>query len=150
VRVGQAAGANDPQRVRLAGRTGILLALGFNLVSTFIMLVFPRQIVALYTDATEVSELAVLLLRLAGLFQIWDALQVAANGALRGIKDTRAPMALTLFAYWGIALPVGYCLGFGLGFGQGYGPVGLWIGLIAGLVAAAIFLNARFYALTRV
>jgi multidrug resistance protein, MATE family len=107
--------------------------------------VFPRQIVALYTDADEVSELAVLLLRLAGLFQIWDALQVAANGALRGIKDTRVPMALTLFAYWGIALPVGYWLG----FGQGQGPSGLWIGLIAGLVAAAIFLNARFYALTK-
>lgn len=145
VRVAQAAGAHDAPRVRLAGRTGILLALGFNLVSTFIMLVLPRQIVALYTDAGEVSELAVLLLRLAGLFQLWDALQVAANGALRGIKDTRAPMALTLFAYWGIALPVGYWLG----FGQGQGPAGLWIGLIAGLAAAAVLLNARFHALTK-
>jgi MATE family multidrug resistance protein len=109
------------------------------------MLVFPRQIVALYTDAPEVSELAVTLLRLAGLFQLWDALQVGANGALRGIKDTRMPMALTLFAYWGIALPVGYFLG----FGQGMGPAGLWVGLIAGLFAAAVFLNVRFYALSR-
>lgn len=149
VRVGYAAGALDAAGVRQAGRVGIVLALGFNLFSTLIMLVFPRQIVALYTTAPAVSELAVVLLQLAGLFQLWDALQVAANGALRGIKDTRAPMVLTLLAYWGIALPVGYCLGFGLGFDQGIGPAGLWIGLIAGLFAAAVLLNVRFYALTK-
>jgi multidrug resistance protein, MATE family len=144
-RVGQARGRGDGVGVRRAGTVGIGLALGFNLVSTFIMLVFPRQVVALYTEAPEVSELAVQLLRLAGLFQLWDALQVSANGALRGLKDTRVPMLLTLLAYWAIGLPIGY----GLGFGLGQGPSGLWIGFIAGLFAAAAFLNTRFYRLTK-
>ncbi len=144
-RVGQALGRRDGAGVRRAGAAGIGLALGFNLISTFIMLVFPRQVVALYTEAPEVSELAVQLLRLAGLFQLWDALQVSANGALRGLKDTRVPMLLTLLAYWAIGLPVGY----GLGFGLEQGPAGLWFGFIAGLFAAAVFLNTRFYRLTK-
>lgn len=144
-RVGQAQGRGDRAGVRRAGAAGIGLALGFNLISTLIMLVFPRQVVALYTEASEVSELAVQLLRLAGLFQLWDALQVSANGALRGLKDTRVPMGLTLLAYWAVGLPVGY----GLGFGLGQGPAGLWIGFIAGLFAAAVLLNTRFYRLTQ-
>ena len=44
--------------------------------------------------------LAAQLLLLAGLFQFSDGIQVASNGALRGLKDTRVPMAITLFAYW--------------------------------------------------
>jgi MATE family multidrug resistance protein len=65
---------------------------------------------------------------------------VTAAGALRGLKDTRAPMLLALLAYWGIGLPTGWLLAFGLGRG---GP-GLWTGLVLGLAAAAALLALRF------
>ena len=69
--------------------------------------------------------------------------QVTAAGTLRGYPDTRMTMIFTLFAYWGIGLPVGYLLGLTDKFGEPSGPAGLWQGLIAGLSCAAFLLTIR-------
>jgi MATE family multidrug resistance protein len=71
--------------------------------------------------------------------------QVVSNGALRGLKDTRMPMLITAFAYWGVGMPIGAWLA----FGAGHGVRGMWMGLIAGLTAAAVLLLARWIAQTR-
>ena len=76
---------------------------------------------------------------------MFDGTQVAASGALRGLKDTRAPMLLTAVAYWVVGLPVGV----GLAFGAGVGSSGLWYGLVAGLATAAVLLATRFSRLLR-
>jgi MATE family multidrug resistance protein len=80
------------------------------------------------------------LLLYAAAFQFPDGIQVLSAGALRGLKDTRMPMFLAAFAYWGIGMP----LGAGLGLYLGWGPRGMWIGLIAGLTVAALLLCRRF------
>ncbi|MFR0309389.1 MATE family efflux transporter, partial [Escherichia coli] len=77
------------------------------------------------------------------LFQFSDVVQVTAAGALRGYQDTRMTMVYTLFAYWGIGLPVGYLLGLTDKLGPASGPSGLWQGLIAGLSCAALLLSVR-------
>ena len=87
--------------------------------------------------------LAAALLVYSALFQFSDGLQVTAAGALRGYQDTRAVMLITLFAYWGIGLPVGYSLGLADWLQQPTGPRGLWEGLIVGLTCAAILLGIR-------
>jgi len=85
-------------------------------------------------------RLAVTFLALAGVFQIVDGIRVTAAGALRGLKDTRVPMFMTLVAYWFIGLPIGLVSALVLDAG----PKGLWFGLIAGLAAAATLLGWRF------
>jgi len=62
---------------------------------------------------------------------------------LRGYQDTRVTMVLTLFAYWGVGLPVGYALGLTQWLGEPSGPSGLWQGLIVGLSCAAGMLLVR-------
>jgi len=52
-------------------------------------------------------------------------------------------MLLTLFAYWGIGLPIGYALGLTDWLGEPSGPRGLWQGLVVGLTCAAIMLGYR-------
>ena len=52
-------------------------------------------------------------------------------------------MIMTLFAYWGVGLPLGYGLGLTRWFGEPMGPAGFWIGLVAGLTMAAILLGWR-------
>ena len=79
---------------------------------------------------------------------MFDGLQVTANGALRGIKDTRAPMLITLFAYWAVGLPVSWWLAFWVG-GHGMGADGLWWGMTAGLGVAAAGLSLRYLLRTR-
>ena len=60
---------------------------------------------------------AATLLPIAGLFQIFDGLQVASAGALRGIADTRVPMLMNLVKST-IGLPVSALLGFKLAQGR--------------------------------
>lgn len=145
VRVGHAVGRGDPDGVRDAGTVGFLLTLIAQGVSAALMLTVPQRIAALYTGDDIVIALAARLLVLAGLFQFSDGMQVAAAGALRGLKDTRVPMLITTFAYWGVGMPVGWWLA----FRAGYGARGMWMGLIAGLSMAAVLLSTRFWRLAR-
>ena len=78
---------------------------------------------------------------MAGIFQLSDGIQVVAVGALRGLSDVNAPTLITLFSYWGVALPMSYLLGFTFGMDV----VGIWIGLLAGLTIAAVLLTVRFF-----
>jgi MATE family multidrug resistance protein len=145
VRVGHAVGRADGPGVRDAGRVGIGLTLVAQSLSAGCMLLFPHRIASLYTNDALVIGLAAQLLVLAGLFQFSDGIQVAANGALRGLKDTRIPMLITTFAYWGVGMPVGWWLA----FPHGLGARGMWMGLIAGLSMAAMLLSWRFWKLAR-
>ncbi|MEO7064347.1 MAG: MATE family efflux transporter [Dokdonella sp.] len=146
VRVGQAIGRGDRQNVRDAGLIGMSLTLLTQSVSAALMLLLPHQIAALYTHDPAVIALAAQLLVLAGLFQFSDGIQVAANGALRGLKDTRLPMFITIFAYWCVGMPVGWWLA----FPHGLGARGMWMGLIAGLSMAAVLLSRRFWKLAHI
>src|SRR4029079_4581582 len=114
-------------------------------VSAGLMLTIPERIASLYTTDAAVIVLAAELLILAGFFQFSDGLQVAASGALRGLKDTRVPMLITTFAYWAVGMPVGWWLAFR---GE-LGARGMWMGLIAGLSMAAVLLTTRFWRLAR-
>ncbi|UTW07728.1 MATE family efflux transporter [Pseudomonas benzenivorans] len=143
VRVGQALGRRDPRGARFAAGVGMASALTYACLSASLILLLREQIVQIYSPDPAVIALAAGLIVYAALFQLSDAVQVTAAGALRGYQDTRVTMLLTLFAYWGIGLPVGYSLGLTDWFGEPSGPRGLWQGLVVGLTCAAIMLALR-------
>jgi MATE family multidrug resistance protein len=143
VRVGHAAGAGERAASRYRGFVGMGMGLGNAASNAAIMALFGGLIAAFYTEDAGIAAQAAHFLLLAAFFQFFDGLQVTANGALRGIKDTRLPMLITLFAYWLVGLPVAWWLAFDAG-GSGIGPDGLWWGLTAGLGVAAIGLTLRF------
>ncbi len=143
VRVGRAVGRGDAEGVRCAGYVGIATSLVTQLVSCAVMALAPYWIAGLYTDDHSLVVLAGQLLLLAAVFQFSDGIQVTANGALRGLKDTTLPMFITTFAYWGVGMPLGYWLA----FERGMGVHGMWMGLIAGLSVAALLLFLRFFRL---
>jgi MATE family multidrug resistance protein len=145
VRVGNAVGRNDAPGIRRAGLSGIALTLISQTISCALMLAFPAQIASIYSDDPAVLHVGVTLLYLAALFQFSDGIQVASNGALRGLKDARVPMLITVISYWGIGMPVGWFLA----FPQGWQASGMWVGLIFALTVAATLLFLRFFALSR-
>ncbi|HEX6832723.1 MAG TPA: MATE family efflux transporter [Rudaea sp.] len=140
VRVGNAVGRGDAAGIRRAGNAGIAITLITQAFSCGVMIALPRALADLYTDDAQVAALAAQLLLLAAAFQFSDGIQVTANGALRGLKDTALPMLITTVAYWGIGMPIGWWLTFRAGFGAR----GMWMGLIAGLTVAAALLFFRF------
>jgi multidrug resistance protein, MATE family len=145
VRVGNAAGRGDAVGVRRAGFCGMGLALLVQAISGGLMLTIPQAIAGLYSAQPDVIAGSVVLLRIAGVFQLSDGLQVSAMGALRGLKDTRVAMLVTALAYWVIGFP----LALGLAFGLGWQAPGMWCGLIAGLTVAAGLLTTRFLVMSR-
>ena len=141
VRVGHAVGSGRGSTgVRRAAFAGFALVLATQSLSALLLLLGHDHVVGLYTRDATVAALAASLLLFAAAFQFPDGIQVLSAGALRGLKDTRVPMFLAAFAYWGVGMP----LGAGLGLGLGWGPRGMWLGLIAGLLVAAVLLARRF------
>ena len=150
VRVGLAAGAGDAQGILRAGIAALVMGGVFMLAMATVMWTAPEAIAGLFIDAGDpanapVVHAAVTFLAVAALFQIFDGGQVIGAGALRGLKDTRWPMAIAGLAYW----IVGIGLATGLGFGAGWGGLGIWIGLAAALAVAALLMVARFVRLQR-
>jgi MATE family multidrug resistance protein len=149
VRVGQALGRGAPRDARFSAGVAMATALVYACLSASLMLLLRADIARLYTPDTEVLAVASALLMYSALFQFSDAIQVTAAGALRGYHDTRATMLITLLAYWGIGLPIGYGLGLGDWFGLSSGPAGLWQGLVIGLTCAALLLGLRLQRIAR-
>mgnify|MGYP001234839985 CR=1 FL=1 len=145
VRVGHAVGAGDPAAVRWAAAAGYSLVMVAQTLSALVLVFAAGWLASLFTRDPAVIALATLLMAYAALFQYPDGLQALSAGALRGLKDTRVPMFITVLAYWGLGLPLGYWLGLGLG----QGAPGLWTGLILGLSVAAGLLGWRFWRLAR-
>ena len=140
IHVGHALGRSDRVAARRAGFVGIGLCALLMLGSALVLAAGNETIAALYTTDPAVRALAASLLLLAGVFQVSDGLQVGAMGALRGYKDARVPLLITIGAYWLVGFPL--ALVFGLI--RGGGPRAVWWGLIAGLTVAAAVLNLRY------
>ncbi len=146
LRLGQCHGAQQFHRLRVVATGAMALAAVCMCVTAALFLAFRQTIAGAFvgTDAADVLELAAQLLIIAGLFQLFDGIQVTALGGLRGLADVRWPLWTTAGCYWLISLPVAYAAAFLVGAG----PVGVWFGILAGLVCAAVALSFRLWTKT--
>lgn len=145
VRVGQAVGKGDVTQIKQMGRLGVLFAVTAMTLSALCYWFFPRFVIGLYIDINDpvnrgLIQLATVFLSIAAMFQVFDGTQVANAAALRGLKDTRIPMLISLVSYWLIGMGSAVVLGFWFDLGGR----GLWFGLVLGLAVAAILLTWRF------
>ena len=150
VKVGHAVGAKRLAEARQIAFYGIGLAFFIAIISSLFMWVAADLVVKLYSPNLQVQLLAASLIQLAVWYQISDAIQINAAGALRGYKDTRIIMLITLFSYWMIGLAGGWWLAMTDNFWGAQGVYGFWYGLIAGLTVAASILMWRLHSTSRV
>jgi len=137
--VGQAIGRGNPEGARRAVGAGMVTVTAFMSFTAVMFLTLPGPLSRIFSNDPTVVGAAALLLPIAGVFQVFDGLQVAGAGALRGVGDTRVPMILTLIGFWVIGLPA--CVA--LGFGADLGPRGVWWGLALGIGVVAVLLVLR-------
>ena len=145
VRVGQAIGRGEPQAAARAGYIGIGVCAAVTCISAICTFLFASMIVGLYTVDTAVSALATSLVMVAAFLQVGDAVQAAAAGALRGLKDTRVPLLINALIYWCVGFTTAYLFGIRLGIGAR----GIWYGLVLALWIAAFALTLRFVVVMR-
>jgi|TARA_B100000315_G_scaffold106493_1_gene97615 MATE family multidrug resistance protein len=146
IRVGYFYGARDPEGVKRAGWTAIVVGTGFMALTALAMVIIPKPLIAIYVDPWDPKNavlvgFALQYIVIAAAFQLVDGMQAVAAGALRGLQDTRIPMWIAAFAYW---VP-GIGTSLVLGFMTPLEGVGVWIGLATGLTVAAVLLGWRWH-----
>jgi MATE family multidrug resistance protein len=146
VRVAVALGSGRPEAARRAAFIALGLGVAYMAIISGGLVALPRAIASIYVDIESPANrslvgIALYLLAIAAVFQIFDGMQAIAAGALRGYRDTTVPLLLAVVGYWG----VGFAGGWLLAFPAGWGPIGLWTGLAVGLAAVALMLTSRLH-----
>jgi MATE family multidrug resistance protein len=118
----------------------VVTSVGFMALAALAFLIVPIPILHIYTRDAGVLGFGVPLLALAGAFQIFDGIQTAATGALRGLGETRTPMMVNLVGYWLFGLPLGAYLC----FRTTLGIYGVWVGLTLALIFIALLVLRKW------
>ncbi len=146
IRVAQAVGTGDLAGARRVG----VLALGFGVAlmaaCAAVYTTCGHWLAGFFTTDPEVAKLAGVLVTIAGIYQISDAIQSISLGSLRGLLDNRVPMIANAICYWTLSLPTVYLLS----FVWEWGAVGVWVGYLPWMVLTGLFFLARFIKRTRV
>ena len=145
IRTGQAIGAGESSRLARIGMAALVTIIAWMGVVMGGVLLMGGAVAQALSHDPAVVALATSMFLVIACMQIADGIQGAMLGASRGITDNRVPVLITLTAYWGLALPLGYVLAFEWGFG----PNGIWIGYASGLALAAVLLTRRFFVMAR-
>lgn len=150
IRVALAAGREDKAGVKTALWAGLILVMGFMIAMAALYYGAPQIIIGLFVPLDDAVQSGVIILAasffsVAAFYQIVDGLQVTLFGALRGLKDTRAPMWIAGLSYWLVGFPLAWLLAYHTNL-EGRG---VWWGLAAGLAAAGFFLALRWRYLLR-
>ncbi|RSD27936.1 MATE family efflux transporter [Vibrio pectenicida] len=143
IRIGHSLGEGNVRGATIASHVAIGISVALALVTALFTVSFREFIALLYTDNRAVISIAKQLLLFAALYQVTDAIQVVAAGALRGYKDMAAIFNRTFIAYWVLGLPIGYVLAMTDWLCEPMGAKGFWIGFIIGLSSAALMLGIR-------
>lgn len=139
IRISHFYGIKDVTNMSLTAKATIHMVLLWNLLAALIFIVFRNEIPQLFTTNKDVLALASQMLIMVACFQIFDALQCAGVGIMRGIQDVKMISWISLLAYIVLNIPVGYLCGITLSMG----PIGLFVGYIFGLGTAAILYLLR-------
>jgi multidrug resistance protein, MATE family len=140
IRIGQALGAGETARVQPIGLTAMGLVTLWTLMFTAVLVFAGEDIASAFISDRAVTGVATMMFVAVGFMQVFDGIQSVSLGALRALRDNRWPTAVTLGAYWLLALPLGWLLAVPLRFGA----AGFWGGFALGLAVAALLLSTRF------
>jgi multidrug resistance protein, MATE family len=145
IRVGHFRGLNEKLGYRRAGFSAIFLALIFMGIAAICFMLFRHQLASIFNDDPNVVNYASYLLLIAAVFQLFDGMQVTAQGALRGLEDSFIPGIIAFVSYWLIGLPASwiFCIKMGMG------ATGVWYGYVLGLVVVGLGFLWRFNRLAR-
>ncbi len=139
--IGRRSAAASEQSAHLA----MWIAGATTLTAALVLWLFPNTVVGIYLDTANpenetVVSLSVALSVYAGMFLLLDGVLLVIANAVRGLRDTRSPLWISMAGYWAVGIGSGIWLCFPLG----YGAEGLWWGLVAGVLFSNILMFWRF------
>ncbi|XP_033753960.1 multidrug and toxin extrusion protein 2-like [Pecten maximus] len=107
VRVGNHLGTANPCKALTASRVSILIAVSVAVVSAVTFLALKNIIPYLFTNDGTVVALASRLMMQVALFELFDQVQAACSGVIRGIGLQKFGAITNFMCYYLVALPLG-------------------------------------------
>ncbi|OBX06401.1 MATE family efflux transporter [Gallibacterium genomosp. 3] len=141
--VGQSLGAGNALQAKQFTFCALSLGLTVTLFTATITLLFRQNIASIFVSNQNVIIMASSLLIFAAVYQFSDTTQTIIGGALRGYKDTKSVLWISLFGYWVVGMPVGYVLGLTDWIVPHMTAAGFWIGFVVCLTTVACLLFFR-------
>ena len=147
IRIGNQKGLNDFVNLRRIAISFFFMIILIEILFAIIFLLASNLLPWLYLekissyDIMETANIASKLLLIVALFQIFDGIQIVAQGSLRGIQDVKTPSLICFFSYVCFGIPIMTYLGLYTEFKA----LGVWIGFLVGLAIASILLSIRFF-----
>lgn len=130
VKVGFANGSKNLFDLKKYSFVGTFMSVGFMMCSAVIFLSFSKNIVGIFTVDHKLFEIAIPVMCILAVFQVFDGLQIALAGICKGIKQTNIVLFANFVAYWCVAIPLGYTLAFRFNLNLR----GFWLGLVSAAV----------------
>lgn len=137
--VGRAIGRGDLAAARRDALAAIACGVGFMALMAVGFVTIPETLARWFTTDVPTIAIVLVLLPIAGVFQIFDGIQVVSASILRAAGDTRVPMLIHVLSFWALGIP----LGLFLAFRRDMGAAGLWWGLTVALSSTGILQLAR-------
>ena len=143
VRSGNLLGAGEFIRARFSSFFAIIIAVTLACFNFILLYNFGTLFASYFNTDPAVISLSGSLIFIAAFMQISDGISFTGQGALRGYKDTLAPLYIMIIAFWCFGLPIGYMLGLTDILLPSQGAKGMWIGLCFGVLLASLLVFLR-------
>jgi MATE family multidrug resistance protein len=145
VRMGHLLGGGNKVSAEKSAYIGVIISMLFMLLVALCYWCFPSQLISIDFEVNkpqnkQIVFFATQFLMVCALFQIFEAIRISLFGALRALKDTRFTLFISIFSFWGVALPVGYVMAIHLELGA----TGLWWGMVLAAGFSVLLLFWRF------
>ena len=147
IRIGNQKGLNDYINLKRIAISIFLITVLIEFLFALIFILSSNLLPWLYLenngslDVLETVGIASKLLIIVALFQIFDGIQIVAQGSLRGIQDVKIPSLICFLCYVVFGIPVMIYLG----LYTDLKATGVWIGFLVGLMMASFLLSVRFF-----
>lgn len=136
IKVGFFNGAKNIDNVRRYAKTGVSLCVFIMLMIAFLLVNFKEFYIPVFSSDINIQQLAYPVISIIACFQMFDGLQAALGGLLKGLKKTKNIFVALIIGYWGVGIP----LIFYLGVYKNLQLVGFWWGLCCGLIVVSLVL----------
>lgn len=150
VRVSSEVGKNNRESLKLAVIINMLISVGIMLPFSVFYIFYPNLAIGLDIDLNDPSfnnliKESTVFLAMVSVVILIDCVRMISIGALRGLKDTKMPMFISIVCFWCVAFPLAYLLAFKFNMGG----AGIWLGVIIGLLVTGMILWFRFNKLVK-
>jgi MATE family multidrug resistance protein len=147
--VGRYIGMGRLDLARKRAHLGFAVATSYMIGCGIVFFAGRHRLIGLFSGDAEVIRIGAILLTVAAIYQLFDAMYIIYIGALRGVGDTTVPAWITASLCWTVVVGGGFLVGH---YFHELGPVGPWVmamgyGLTIGTVLIVRFTRGDWKAI---